>query len=90
MKKMRRILALVLAMIMCASLLVACGEEEFTCEVCGQTQTGTQYTETLDGEKFICCKTCKDDLKELNDSMEELNDSLEELDEALSELEGLY
>ena len=87
---MKKLISVLLLVVMMVSLLVACGEEEFTCEVCGQTQTGTQYTETLDGEKFICCKTCKDDLKELNDSMEELNDSLEELDEALSELEGLY
>lgn len=87
---MKKLISVLLLVVMMVSLLAACGEEEYTCEWCGQTQTGTQYTETLDGEKIICCKTCKDDLKELNDSMEELNDSLEELDEALSDLEGLY
>ena len=87
---MKKLISVLLLVVMMVSLLAACGEEEFTCELCRQTQTGTQYTETLDGEKIICCKTCKDDLKELNDSMEELNDSLEELDEALSDLEGLY
>lgn len=60
---MKKFVALLLVVVMMATMLCACSS--FECDLCGEEKSGKKYTENFLGEKITYCGDCKDDLEEL-------------------------
>lgn len=65
---MKKSLLLVLATVMAAISLTACGTP-FTCDMCGEEKTGKQYISKPfgDDEEIIICEDCYKEIMELRD-----------------------
>lgn len=72
---MKRIAALVLAVLTLAFVFASCGKE-FECDLCGETKKGKQYTEEMFGAKITYCADCKEDLEEVQQGLEDIGDQL--------------
>lgn len=57
---MKKKLAILLIVVLCASTLTACGS--FTCGMCGREKSGRKYKVDFFGETVIC-KDCYEGLK---------------------------
>ena len=53
---MKKLIALVLLVVMMATMLAACGK--FTCDICDEEKSGKQYEGAVLGEEFIACEDC--------------------------------
>ena len=61
---MKRIIALILAVLCLTVMLTACSKKK--CELCGEKSSDVK-SRTIDGEKADLCKDCYDGLKALSD-----------------------
>lgn len=59
---MKRFVALLLVVVIMATMLCACGS--FTCDLCGEKKSGKKHTENFLGEKITYCNDCKEELEE--------------------------
>ena len=78
-KIMKKIFALILVVILAASLLTACGS--FTCDFCGRTVSGSKNTVKYDGDTYEYCDSdvCED-AAEAFEELEELRIAFEDLE----------
>ena len=72
---MKRIVALVLAVLTLAFVFASCGKE-FKCDLCGETKKGKQYVEEVFGVEVEICKDCKAELDEAKKDVEDLQDAI--------------
>lgn len=72
---MKKIIALVLAVLTLALVFASCGKE-FKCDSCGETVKGKQYVEEIFGVEVEICKDCKEKLEEAKEDAKELQDAI--------------
>ena len=61
---MKKIIALVLAVMLLVTCLVACGGK-FTCDMCGEEKSGKKHEESMLGESIVICDDCYKALEDL-------------------------
>lgn len=72
---MKKIIALVLAVLTLALVFASCGKE-FKCDSCGETVKGKQYVEEIFGVEVEICKDCKKNLDEAKEDVNDLKDAI--------------
>lgn len=68
---MKKIIALVLAVLMIGGVFAGCGKEK-VCESCEETYKGKSHTITYMGQKGDVCPTCYEEYKQLQEAYEQI------------------
>ncbi|MBQ8551135.1 MAG: hypothetical protein IJ426_07350 [Clostridia bacterium] len=76
---MKKIFAVMLAVLMMASLLCACGEKTFKCDCCGENKKSKEHKIELFGVEMVVCEDCRDEIEEGMDELGDLDIDLDDL-----------
>ena len=66
---MKKIICALLLVSLLATMFVACGEETFECDGCGEEVTSKKHTEEFLGEKVDMCDDCYEEWEEMKDAL---------------------
>ncbi len=82
---MKKLFALMLAVLMIATVFCACGKETVDCEACREKKDGKAYKVDMFGVEMTVCKDCKEEYDAAmgalgNLDLGDLGDSLGDLD----------
>lgn len=64
---MKKTVVLILAGLLLMLGLTACGNKEFTCDMCGEEKTGKSHSVDVLGDKMTLCDECYKEIKALGE-----------------------
>lgn len=64
---MKKIICALLVLVTLLTVFAACGEETFTCHLCGKEKTSKKHTKEVLGQEVHYCDDCYESLNELGD-----------------------
>lgn len=83
---MKKLVCALLIIVCLASLLVACGEETFTCDFCQKEVTGKKHTIKVKDHEANYCDDCYEQMDKVKD---EITDEIGDISDALGGLKDL-